>query len=233
MKISASYGVVLAGRRAAAPRSPPRRRSAAASTAMPCRAQNAAIALALKRRAGIDQREVDVEEDGARHHRLIGPASVVRSGDDDASRDRDRGRARAAAFTSSSVTAAQQLGQADVVVEAEAEELGGLQERRRCRRWSRARAASSRSGTAATRRAPSAVRPSRRSARDLLVDRRDRAIDVRRADAGANDQRALDDVRVERAEHVVRHPLPLADAVAEPAADRVLAERRCSSASSA
>ena len=33
-----------------------------------------------------------------------------------------------------------------------------------------------------------------------------------------------DDVRVERAGHVVRHPLPLADAVAQPAADRVLAE---------
>ena len=67
-------------------------------------------------------------------------------------------------------------------------------------------------------------------ARHLLVDRRDRAIDVRRADAGAHDQRALDDVRVERAEDVVRHPLPLADAVAEPPADARTGRARCSSA---
>ena len=40
---------------------------------MPCRAQNALVSLALKRRAGIDQREIDVEED-ARASRRCGQA---------------------------------------------------------------------------------------------------------------------------------------------------------------
>ena len=60
--------------------------------------------------------------------------------------------------------------------------------------------------------------------RHFVVDRRDRAIDVLRTDAGADEQRPSHQVRVERAEHVVGHPLLLANAVAEAAAHRVLPE---------
>ena len=119
---------------------------------------------------------------------------------------------------------AEQVRQPHVVVEPEAEELRGLQEAR-----------DAGVGLERARHRPDQIRPrlvqllrgealapTRRH--ELLVDRRDRAIDVRGADAGADEQRPGRDVRVERARHVVRHALPLADAVAEPAADRVLPE---------
>src|SRR5262249_26362356 len=59
---------------------------------------------------------------------------------------------------------------------------------------------------------------------NLLINRRDCAVDVRGTDAGTDHQRSFGDIRVERARDVVGHPLPFADAVAEPAANRVLAE---------
>ena len=64
-----------------------------------------------------------------------------------------------------------------------------------------------------------------RHATHFFVNRRDRPLYIGWIHAGAHEKRSLDDIRVERAEHVVRHALPLADAVAQPAADAVLAER--------
>ena len=61
--------------------------------------------------------------------------------------------------------------------------------------------------------------------RQLLVDRRDGAIDIGLADTGANHQRAFDDVPVEGARHVIRHALPLSNAVAQPPANRILPQR--------
>ena len=59
----------------------------------------------------------------------------------------------------------------------------------------------------------------------LRVDRVDGALDVLGRDAGPHHQRTGGQAGVQAAEHVVGHALPLADAVAQPAAERVLAER--------
>ena len=60
--------------------------------------------------------------------------------------------------------------------------------------------------------------------RDLLIDRRQRALDVLARDARANHQRSFREARVKAAVDVVRHPLLLANAVAETAAQRILTE---------
>ena len=68
------------------------------------------------------------------------------------------------------------------------------------------------------------VAPSRPSAPTSCVDGRDRALDVRRIDAGADHERPRPEARIERAERVVRHPLPLADVLRQPSAEPELAE---------
>ena len=109
---------------------------------------------AVEGRPGIDQREVDVEEDrrascvGARPRSGGRPAIAT-------PRARDRAALRGGGtFTSSSVTRVEQVGSRAIEVEPEAEELGVVQERSRCWRWSRACAASSRSGSARVRQLP-------------------------------------------------------------------------------
>src|SRR6185436_20979869 len=59
---------------------------------------------------------------------------------------------------------------------------------------------------------------------DLRVDGFDRALDVVRVHTRADDQRARPEARIERAERVIGHPLPLADIVGKPAAEPELAE---------
>jgi hypothetical protein len=110
-----------------------------------------------------------------------------------------------------------------VVVEAEPEELRGLQERRdpdvRLQRpWERAHEVLFRFGHFTVGGAFG------RHLRQLVVDRRHRAFHVRRADAGADDQRPGNDVRVECAERIVGHAVLLANRVAEAAAQGILAE---------
>ena len=70
------------------------------------------VALALERRAGIDQREIDVEEDGAGHAGLNGSGRAIGSYGPAITTDARSGSStrRAAACTSSSVTASSSAG---------------------------------------------------------------------------------------------------------------------------
>ena len=58
----------------------------------------------------------------------------------------------------------------------------------------------------------------------FVIDGLDRALDIAGIDAGAHDQRAHADARIERAEGVVRHALTLADVVREAATKPELPE---------
>ena len=110
-----------------------------------------------------------------------------------------------------------------IVVEAEPELLRGLQERRDALvGFEHAR---DRSDQVLARLLQLALGRAVASERAHFgIDRRERALDVRRIDAGADDQRPLADARVERAERVVRHPLALADVVRQPPAEAELPE---------
>ena len=124
----------------------------------------ARVALALERRAGIDQREVDVEEDGGDPRVRSRKRSVVRPRDDHRGlRGIDGAPRRLVHLVARDRL--QQSGHTDIVVEPETEELRASAETWRCRRWSRAFAAASRSGTASTRAAP--VRSAHRSTRPV------------------------------------------------------------------
>ena len=137
---------------------------------------------------------------------------------------------RAAAFDVVERDRPQQVRQAHVVVEAEAEELRGLQEVRDAGvGFERARHRADR-GTAATRSAPSRVRPSRRSRASSSSIDAIGAIDVGRADAGA-DRRAALRRRSRRARSTRSTPCPAARGCCRRAGRRARTGRaRCSSA---
>ena len=99
---------------------------------------------------------------------------------------------------------------------------------RQCRRWFRAAAGSSQSVAAWTRRIPCGVSPSRAYERQLMIDRRDRALDVFAGDPSANHERAGGERRIEAAVDVVGHTLALADAVAQTARRARTDPARCS-----
>src|SRR5438067_1609658 len=149
-------------------------------------------------------------------------AVTIRSGDDDGRAIDGDGMARGRVDLVDG-HGAQQLRQPHVVIETQFEELGVLQEvgDRRVR-FERARDGSDEESARLIELLLG--HPFAREAGDLLVDRRDGTVDVRRTDAGPDDQRSFDDVRVEGARGVIRHPLTFADAVAEPPAERVLPE---------
>ena len=106
-----------------------------ASTSMPWRRTECAVALALKRRARIDEREIDVEEHRLRRRRHPFPSAVAaaRASYGPAMTTDARFTSSvclAAAFTSSSVTASSKRRQPQVVVEPQPKELRGLEKRR-------------------------------------------------------------------------------------------------------